>query len=106
MILSTTPTLQNREIRDYLGLVTAEAIMGAHIGRDLLAGLRDFFGGRSAAYENVVIEAKKVATQELEDRAQKLGADAIVGIDFDFEVVGAKGSMLMVSISGTAVKLK
>jgi len=106
MILSTTPTLQGKEINDYLGLVTAEAIMGAHIGRDLLAGLRDFFGGRSAAYENVVIKAKKIAMQEIEERAQAIGADAVVGIDFDFEVVGKTGSMLMVSVSGTAVKLR
>jgi len=106
MILTTTPTVAGREIRDHKGLVTAEAIMGAHIGRDILAGLRDFFGGRSKAYENVIMEAKTTAIRELEERAQKLGADAIVGIDFDFETVGQRGSMLMVSISGTAVKLK
>ncbi len=106
MILATTPGVAGREIREHKGLVTAEAIMGAHIGRDILAGFRDFFGGRSAAYENVVMGAKKTATAELEERATALGADAVVGVDFDFEVVGAKGSMLMVSISGTAVKLK
>jgi len=106
MILTTTPSVAGREITEHKGLVTAEAIMGAHIGRDLLAGLRDFFGGRSAAYENVVMDAKKVAISEIEERAQALGADAVVGVDFDFEVVGRNGSMLMVSVSGTAVKLK
>ena len=106
MILSTTPTLQGKEINEYLGLVTAEAIMGAHIGRDILASLRDVFGGRAKAYEKVIIDAKEEVLRELKERAGALNADAVVGIDFDFEVVGQNGSMLMVSISGTAVKLK
>jgi len=106
MILTTTPSVAGKEVREHKGLVTAEAIMGAHVGRDILANLRDFFGGRSKAYENVVISAKETVIRELEERAAALGADAIISIDFDFETVGQRGSMLMVSASGTAVKLK
>ena len=106
MILTTTPGVAGKEVAEYKGLVTAETIYGAHLGRDFLANMRDIFGGRSNSYEKVVMESKSTALSELQERAEKLGADAVVGIDFDFETVGQRGSMLMVSVSGTAVRLK
>lgn len=103
MIVSTTPTLQGREITSYKGLVTGEAIIGAHIFKDLFAGIRDIVGGRSDAYERTIREAREVATQEMCEEANRLGGNAVVGVDIDYEVVGQGGSMMMVSISGTAV---
>lgn len=103
MLLSTTPTLEGRPIRNYLGVVTAETIIGANVFRDLFASIRDFIGGRSGSYEHVLREAKATALRELEDEARRLGANAVVGIDLDYETVGANGSMLMVTASGTAV---
>lgn len=103
MILSTTPTLEGRTIREYKGIVVGEAILGANVFRDLFAGIRDIIGGRSGAYEKELAKAREIAFEELSERAQKLGANAVVGIDIDYEVVGQNGSMLMVSISGTAV---
>jgi uncharacterized protein YbjQ (UPF0145 family) len=105
MILSTTPTLEGRPIRDYLGIVTGEVIVGANIFKDLFANIRDIVGGRSGAYEGALRDARNEAFAELRDEARRLGADAIVGVDIDYEVVGQNGSMLMVSVSGTAVKL-
>ncbi|UCG71678.1 MAG: heavy metal-binding domain-containing protein [Chromatiales bacterium] len=105
MLVSTTPELQGRVIRDYLGIVTGEAIMGANVFRDMFAGLRDIVGGRSGAYEKELRKAREVAMDELKDAARDLGADAVVGIDLDYEVLGGTNGMLMVSISGTAVKL-
>jgi len=105
MILSTTPTLEGRPIRDYLGLVTGEVIVGANIFKDLFAGIRDIVGGRAGAYEATLRDARLQAYRELEEEARRLGADAVVGIDIDYEVVGQGGSMLMVSVSGTAVRL-
>lgn len=105
MIISTTSTLQNREIRDYLGVVTGEVIVGANILKDLFAGIRDIVGGRSGAYETTLRDARREAFGDLEEQARRLGADAVIGVDIDYEVVGPNGSMLMVSISGTAVKL-
>lgn len=105
MLVSTTPELQGRVIRDYLGIVTGEAIMGANVFRDMFAGLRDIVGGRSGAYEKELRKAREVALDELKDAARDLGADAVVGIDLDYEVLGDTNGMLMVSISGTAVKL-
>ncbi|MFC3914475.1 heavy metal-binding domain-containing protein [Pseudaeromonas sharmana] len=103
MILSTTPTLEGRQITEYRGIVVGEAILGANIFKDLFAGLRDIIGGRSGAYERELAKARQIAMDELADKARELGANAVVGIDLDYEVVGPNGGMLMVSVSGTAV---
>ena len=103
MIVSTTPTLQGHDITTYKGLVTGEAIIGAHIFKDLFAGIRDVVGGRSEAYEKTIREAREVATREMCEEAVRLGGNAVVGVDIDYEVVGQGGSMMMVSVSGTAV---
>ena len=103
MTLSTTPTLEGNPIRQYLGVVTAESIVGANFVKDFMANVRDFFGGRSGAYEGVLIEAREIVLKELEERASRMGANAVVGISLDYEAVGASGSMLMVVASGNAV---
>lgn len=105
MIVSTTPAIEGRPVRDYLGVVAGEAILGANIFRDIFAGIRDIVGGRSGSYEKVLREARESALREMQDEARKLGADAVVGIDYDYETLGANGSMLMVAVSGTAVRL-
>ena len=102
MILSTTPQIEGHTIREYKGIVTGETIIGANMFKDLFAGIRDIVGGRAGAYEKVLSEAKDTSMQMIQ-RAQALGANAIVGIDIDYETVGANGSMLMVATSGTAV---
>jgi len=102
MIVTTTPTVEGRPARQYLGIVTGEAILGANIFRDLFAGIRDIVGGRSAAYEQELGRARETALSEMQDRARALGADAVVGVDIDYEVIN---NMLMVAASGTAVKL-
>ena len=106
MILSTTPTLEGKRITNYYGVVTGESIIGANIFRDFFAGIRDIVGGRSSSYETVLREAKDVALKEMSERAAALGANAIVGIDLDYETVGSNGSMLMVTASGTAVSVE
>lgn len=103
MIVTTTPSIEGQSIREYKGVVTGEAILGAHLFRDLFAGIRDIVGGRSGSYEKSLREAREIALRELEDEAQKRGANAVVGVDLDYEVIGEQGSMLMVSASGTAV---
>ena len=103
MVITTTPTLEGHPIREYKGIVTGETIIGANAIKDFMASLTDFFGGRSGQYEKVLIEAKDTALSEMIQRAEKMGANAIVGIDIDYETVGQTGSMLMVSTSGTAV---
>ena len=105
MLQSTTPSIEGRTITGYKGVVTGEAILGANIFRDIFAGIRDIVGGRSAAYERELQKAREVAFDEMTKQAQERGADAVVGIDIDYETVGANGSMLMVSVSGTAVIL-
>lgn len=105
MILSTTPSLENKPTKEYLGIVTGETIIGANIFKDFFAGIRDIVGGRSGSYEKVLKEAKEIALKEMTERAQRIGADAVVGIDLDYETVGANGGMLMVTASGTAIKL-
>jgi uncharacterized protein YbjQ (UPF0145 family) len=105
MIVSTTPTLEGRPIAEYRGLVTGEAILGANIFKDLFAGIRDIVGGRSGAYEQELARARQIAIEEMSAAAHAMGADAIVGVDLDYETVGQAGSMLMVTASGTAVKL-
>ena len=103
MIITTTPTVEGKSIRDYRGIVTGEAILGANIFKDLFAGLRDIVGGRSAAYEKELRHARDLAFAELAASATEVGANAIVGVDIDYEVLGQNNGMLMVSVSGTAV---
>jgi uncharacterized protein YbjQ (UPF0145 family) len=105
MILSTTPQIEGRPIREYKGVVTGETIVGANIIKDFFAGIRDIVGGRAGSYEKVLSEAKDTSMQEMMQRAEAMGANAIVGIDIDYETVGSNGSMLMVATSGTAVVL-
>jgi uncharacterized protein YbjQ (UPF0145 family) len=105
MLLTTTPGIEGRTIREYKAIVTGETIIGANIFKDILAGIRDVIGGRSGSYERVVREAKDTAMREMIERARQYGADAIVGIDLDYETVGKGGGMLMVTASGTAVTL-
>jgi uncharacterized protein YbjQ (UPF0145 family) len=105
MILTTTPSINGREIVEYKGVIFGEVITGINFVKDFLAGMRDFVGGRSATYEEELSAARTHAMAELEQRAKQLGADAVVGIDIDYEVLGANNSMLMVTASGTAVKL-
>lgn len=104
MILTTTPTIQGREITEYLGIVTGEAIMGANVFKDFFASITDIVGGRSAAYEQELQKARKIAVDEMVAEARGLGGSAVVGIDLDYEVI--RDGMLMVAISGTAVKLQ
>ena len=106
MILSTTPSIEGHPISRYHGVVTGEAILGANMFRDLFAGIRDIVGGRSGAYEKELRKAREIAFEELSAAAAELGANAVVGIDLDYEVVGDKGAMMMVSVSGTAVRLR
>ncbi len=106
MLLSTTPQIQGQRILHYHGVLAAEAILGANIFKDFFAGIRDLVGGRSAAYEKELRKARDMATQELMAQARELGANAIIGIDIDYETIGSQnGSMLMVCMSGTAVTL-
>jgi uncharacterized protein YbjQ (UPF0145 family) len=104
MLVTTTATLQDRRIVDYLGLVTGESILGANIVRDVFAGIRDIVGGRAGAYEKVLRDARRIAIEEMTEEARKLGANAVIGVDVDYETVGG-GTMLMVSVSGTAVRV-
>ena len=106
MIQTTTPTIEDKTITNYFGVVTGEAILGANLFKDFFAGIRDIVGGRSAAYERELQKAREVAFAEMGQKARELGANAIVGIDIDYETVGPQGSMLMVSVSGTAVTVK
>ena len=106
VIVTTTPSVEGRRITDYKGIVTGEAIMGANIFKDLFAGIRDIVGGRSAAYEQELRRARSIALTEIRQAASELGTNAVVGIDLDYETVGANGSMLMVSVSGTAVVIE
>jgi uncharacterized protein YbjQ (UPF0145 family) len=103
MILSTTPTLEGHPVREYKGIVTGEAILGANLFKDLFAGIRDIVGGRSATYERELSNARQVALDEMAERARAMGANAVVGVDLDYEVLGTNNGMLMVSASGTAV---
>ena len=105
MILTTTPSIEGRSVQEYKGIVVGEAILGANIFRDMFAGVRDIVGGRSGAYEKELAKAREIAFAEMEERASSLGADAVIGVDIDYEVVGKDGGMMMVSVSGTAVVL-
>ncbi len=103
MIMSTTNNLDGRKVKKYLGIVTGETILGVNIFKDISAGIRNIVGGRSASYEGKLQDARRLAFGELEEKATKVGANAIIGIDIDYETLGANGSMLMVSVTGTAV---
>ncbi|MGZ9809660.1 heavy metal-binding domain-containing protein [Pseudoroseicyclus sp. H15] len=102
MITTTTTSIEGRPATEYLGIVTGEAILGANVFRDMFANVRDFVGGRAGGYERGIGKARRIAIEEMEDEAKKLGADAVVGVDLDFEVIN---QMLMVTASGTAVRL-
>ncbi len=106
MIYSTTSTIQGREVERYLGIVFGDAVVGVNLVKDFFAGIRDLVGGRSGTYEKELGNARDVAMAALTEQAQSLGADAIVGIDIDYEVLGSNNGMLMVSASGTAVRLR
>lgn len=103
MLLSTTNTLEGKRIVEYKGIVFGETIIGANVFKDIMANIRDIVGGRSGSYEQVLQEARETSMREMEYRAQNMGANAVIGIDIDYEVMGNSGSMLMVSVSGTAV---
>ena len=103
MIITTTPSIEGKEIKDYIGVVTGEAIMGANVFRDFFASITDIVGGRSAAYEKELNKARTVAMEEMEQQAKDLGGNAVVGVDLDYEVI--RDGMLMVAVSGTAVKI-
>ena len=105
MILTTTPTIEGKTIIEYKGVVFGEVIVGVNFLKDFAASIRDFVGGRSGTYEKELVNARTTAMAELEARAKAMGADAVVGIDIDYEVLGREGGMLMVTASGTAVKL-
>lgn len=105
MIITTTPQIEGRPITRYCGVVTGEAIIGANVFSDMFAKVRDIVGGRAGAYEKALKTARREAFADLEHEAEDAGADAVVGVDLDYEVIGETGSMLMVSVSGTAVKL-
>ena len=106
MITSTTPEVAERSISQTLGVVSGEAIIGAHLFRDLFAGITNIIGGRAGGYENALREARDIAIREMCEEAQRLGADAVVGVDLDYEALGADNGMLMVTAAGTAVKLR
>lgn len=103
MILSTTPTIEGKKITSHVGLVTGDTISGVNFIKDIFAGVRDFVGGRSETYEKELKKAREIALSEMISNAEGLGANAIIGIDFDYETVGNQGSMLMVNVTGTAV---
>ena len=106
MIVTTTHTVEGRQIVEYLGIVTGEVILGANIFRDMFASIRDVFGGRSGAYEQVLERGRREAILEMVDKGRQLGGDALVVVDLDYQVLGKRGSMLMIAVNGTAVKLR
>lgn len=103
MLLTTTNTIEGHDITRYYGIVSGETIIGANVFKDFFAGIRDIVGGRSSSYESVLREAKETALQEMKEQAERMGANAVIAIDLDYETVGANGSMLMVTASGTAI---
>lgn len=106
MLVTTTPIIEGKRIIKYYGIVSGETIIGANVFRDLFASIRDIVGGRAGSYEEVLREAKETAIREMEDHAIRLGANAVIGVDLDYETVGGSGSMLMVTACGTAVKIE
>jgi uncharacterized protein YbjQ (UPF0145 family) len=105
MIVTTTATIEGRPAHDYLGIVTGEVIVGANLFRDIFASITDLVGGRSGKYEEVLARARTEALEEMTEQARRLGGNAVIGVDIDYEVLGQNGSMLMVSVSGTAVRI-
>jgi len=103
MIITTTPNIEGKRVTKYLGIVSGEAILGANIVKDFFAGIRDIVGGRSGSYEDSLREAKEIALREMQQYAERIGANAVIAVDLDYETLGSNGSMLMVSASGTAV---
>ena len=106
MLITTTPTIEGKRITNYYGIVSGETIIGANVFRDLFASIRDIVDGRSGSYEEVLREAKETALREMQDQAARMGANAVIGVDLDYETVGGSGSMLMVTASGTAVYIE
>ena len=106
MLVTTTTAIEGRRILEYKGLVAGEAILGANLFRDLFASIRDIVGGRSGAYEKVLNDARQTAVGEMTDKAAALGANAVIGVDLDYETIGSNGSMLMVTAAGTAVRIE
>ena len=106
MIVTTTPSIEGKRITRYCGVVAGEAILGANLFRDLFASIRDIVGGRSGSYEKVLNDARQTAVAEMTDKAARLGANAVIGVDIDYETVGTNGSMLMVTAAGTAVRIE
>ena len=106
MIITTTPSIEGKRIQRYYGIVSGETIIGANIFRDFFAGIRDIVGGRSGEYEEVLREAKETAIREMENKAMQMGANAVIGVDLDYETIGSGGSMLMVTAAGTAVRIE
>jgi uncharacterized protein YbjQ (UPF0145 family) len=106
MLVTTTNTVEGKRVVKYIGLVTGETIIGANLFKDIFAGIRDIVGGRSGSYEQVLREAKNTAVNEMQQYAAAMGANAVIGVDLDYETVGSGGSMLMVTASGTAVVLE
>ncbi len=106
MLITTTSHVEGRTVSSYLGVVTGETIVGANIFRDILASIRDVVGGRSGAYENALAGAREMALKEMADAAREMGANGVIGVDFDYEMLGQNGSMMMVAVSGTAVVLR
>lgn len=106
MLITTTNNLEGKEITQYFGIVSGETIIGANVFKDFFAGIRDIVGGRAGAYEGVLREAKETALQEMSDQAARLGANAVIAVDLDYETVGASGSMLMVTAAGTAIQYR
>jgi len=104
MLITTTNTIEGKKIESYLGIVCGEVIVGVNFVKDFVAGLSDFFGGRSGTYEDELIKARESAMTELKQRAESMGANAVIGVDIDYEVMGANNGMMMVSVSGTAVR--
>ena len=106
MLLATTPIIEGKRITTYYGIVSGETIIGANVFRDFFASIRDIVGGRSGSYEEVLREAKDTALKEMSEQARQMGANAVIGVDLDYETVGGSGSMLMVTANGTAVKIE
>ncbi|MEQ1521356.1 MAG: heavy metal-binding domain-containing protein [Aestuariivirga sp.] len=106
MLVTTTHNVEGKRILEYKGIVAGEAILGANLFRDLFASIRDIVGGRSGSYEKVLSDARKTAVSEMTDKAEQLGANAVIGVDIDYETVGTNGSMLMVTAAGTAVRIE
>lgn len=104
MIITTTSTVEGRPASQYMGIVVGEAILGVNVFKDIFGAIRDVVGGRSGSYEGEMARARQLAFEDMQSQAEGLGADAIVGVDIDYEVVGAKGAMMMVSVSGTAIR--